>query len=43
MINLNIKRIVFSISKTEFKSCSPCELDCSHVSAGTKYINKTKK
>jgi len=43
MINLNIKRIVFSISKTEFKCCSPCNLDCNHISAGTKFINKIKK
>lgn len=42
MIDLNIKRIVFSISKTEFKSCSPCELECKHISAGTKFINKNE-
>lgn len=43
MIDLNIKRIVFSISKTEFKSCYPCDIDCNHISAGTKYINKIIK
>lgn len=42
MINLNIKKIVFSISETEFKSCSPCDLDCNHISAGTKFINNKK-
>jgi hypothetical protein len=42
MVNLNIKRIVFSISETEFKSCSPCELNGNHISAGTKFINNDK-
>ena len=42
MIKLNIKRIVYSISKTEFNSCSPCNLNCSHITAGSKFIDKIK-
>ena len=42
MISLKIKRIVYSVSNLEFKSCAPCNLDCNHVSAGTKFILKSK-
>ena len=40
MIELNIKKIVFSISNNEFKSCCPCDLNMNHISAGTKFIEK---
>lgn len=40
MIELNIKKIVFSLSNNEFKICSPCEININHVSAGSKFIQK---
>ena len=40
LIELNIKKIVYSTAKDDFHACSPCELDCEHISAGNKFINK---
>tara|TARA_B100000965_G_scaffold403139_1_gene430587 strand:+ start:2576 stop:2806 length:231 start_codon:yes stop_codon:yes gene_type:complete len=38
MINLNIKRIVFSSTDDTFISCSPCDLTLEHLSAGEKFL-----
>lgn len=40
LINLNIKKIVYSTASDNFHSCPPCELECNHVSAGNKFITK---
>ena len=38
MINLSIKRIVFSSTDDTFISCSPCDLTLEHLSAGEKFL-----
>lgn len=40
IIYFNIKRIVFSSKNNEFISCSPCDLEISHISAGNKFLKK---
>jgi len=42
IIQLNIKRIVFSSKDNTFISASPESLQINHISAGDKYLNKTK-
>ena len=36
--SLNIKRIVYSSGVNTFTSCSPCDIDIEHVSAGTIFL-----
>lgn len=37
---LDIKRVVYSTDNNEFISCKPCEIEITHVSAGTKFLEK---
>ncbi len=41
--NLNIKRIVYSNGLNTFTSCSPCDVDIEHESAGAKYLKNRYK
>ena len=43
IIDLNIKRIVFSSKDNTFISATPQSLEIEHISAGTKYLKKNKK
>jgi len=40
IINLNIKRIVFSSKDNQFISAEPRNLQINHISAGNKFLNK---
>lgn len=42
IIDLNIKRIVFSSKDNTFISTSPNTLEIQHISAGNKYLKKSK-
>ena len=35
---LNIKRIVYSSGLNTFNSCSPCDIEIDHESAGSKFL-----
>lgn len=37
---LDIKRIVYSTENNEFVSCKPCDIKITHISAGSKHIEK---
>lgn len=39
---LDIKRVVYSKENDKFVSCKPCELEITHVSAGSKHLEKIK-
>ena len=43
IINLNIKRIVFSSKNNTFISAIPSELTIKHISAGNKFIKNNNK
>ncbi len=43
IIDLNIKRIVFSYKDSTFISCKPKELTIKHISAGNNYLRKNVK
>ena len=40
ILELNIKRIVFSYKDNTFVSCNPKELTINHISAGNNYIKR---
>ena len=40
IINLDIKRIVFSYKDNTFISCNPKELNINHISAGNNFLKK---
>ena len=40
LLDLNIKRIVFSHKDNTFMSCNPRDLTISHISAGNNYIKR---
>lgn len=40
ILELNIKRIVFSYKDNTFISCSPKELTINHISAGNNFIKR---
>ena len=40
ILELNIKRIVFSYKDNTFISCNPKELTINHISAGNNYIKR---
>lgn len=37
---LDIKRIVYSKDNNEFVSCKPCDIEITHISAGSKHLEK---
>ena len=40
LLDLNIKRIVFSHKDNTFMSCNPKDLTINHISSGANYIKK---
>ncbi len=41
ILELNIKRIVFSFKDNTFISCNPKELTINHISSGNNYLKRT--
>ena len=42
LLDLNIKRIVFSYKDNTFMSCNPKDLTINHISSGANYLKKLK-
>ena len=43
LVDLNIKRIVFSHKDNTFMSCNPKDLTINHISSGANYLKKLNK
>ena len=43
LVDLNIKRIVFSHKDNTFMSCNPKDLTINHISSGANYLEKLNK
>ena len=41
ILELNIKRLVFSFKDNTFISCNPKELTINHISSGNNYLKRT--